>query len=425
MQQRCSQRLPIWRRNPMPLSSISLFSGCGGMDYGFEAAGFATLLANEIDPVCCATLRANRPWKVVERDIFNLTTEELLAIAGLRRREAALLCGGPPCQPFSKAGFWATGQAQRLSDPRANTLTAYLRVLREALPAAFVLENVAGLAFVDMDEGLRFVLDEVKRINKVEGTKYRPFYSVLRAVEHGVPQQRERLFLVAFREGAAFDFPLPRFSDSLEQPELSDLPMVRNAWDALGDLPEPPQHEDLTVTGKWAGLLPTIPEGENYLWHTDRGRGEPLFGWRRRYWNFLLKLAKNRPAWTIAAQPGPATGPFHWNNRRLSMRELCRIQTFPDNVSVVGDMRNVQRQAGNAVPSLLTEIIGRRIASIIGGKKEPTATPTLMPPLRTPIPAPRKPEAVPRVFLSLRHQETAHPGTGKGFGAIKRAPTTA
>ena len=73
--------------------------------------------------------------------------------------------------------------------------------------------------------------------------------------------------------------------------------------------------------GGWADLLPSIPEGQNYLWHTDRGGGRPLFGYRRRFWSFLLKLSKHRPSWTLSAQPGPSTGPFHWTNRPLAVRE--------------------------------------------------------------------------------------------------------
>jgi DNA (cytosine-5)-methyltransferase 1 len=403
------------------MDSISLFSGCGGMDFGFEAAGFSTRVTLERDRACCATLRANRAWPVLERDIFTVSTEELLATAGLKRKEPALLCGGPPCQPFSKAGFWATGETRRLSDERAGTLSAYLRVLREALPAAFVLENVAGLAFVDKDEGLRYLLDEVQRINRAEGTRYLPQHAIMRAVEHGVPQQRERLFLVAFRDGAPFAFPAARFAEPDPQLRLDPLPKPRTAWDALGDLPEPPAGDELAVTGKWAALLPSIPEGQNYLWHTDRGGGEPLFGWRRRFWNFLLKLAKDRPAWTIPAQPGPATGPFHWNNRRLSLRELCRLQTFPDDITLTGDFRDVQKQAGNAVPSLLTEVLGRIVHATLSGSRLPAGPPSLLPPLRLPVPAPEPVRSVLARFLHRRHSESAHPGTGKGFGAMRRA----
>jgi DNA (cytosine-5)-methyltransferase 1 len=214
---------------------------------------------------------------------------------------------------------------------------------------------------------------------------------------------------------------MPTFAENSHEDELLELPVARTAWDALGDLGEPsPIDEDLIVTGKWAPLLPTIPEGQNYLWHTDRGGGEPLFGWRRRFWNFLLKLAKNRPAWTVAAQPGPATGPFHWKNRRLSMRELSRLQTFPDDVMIRGDGRAIQRQAGNAVPSLLTEILGREIARVLSGCSQNASAPTLLPPKRTPVPPPEDVQPVSADFLRLRHMETAHPGTGKGYGALRR-----
>jgi DNA (cytosine-5)-methyltransferase 1 len=294
-------------------------------------------------------------------------------------------------------------------------------VVREALPAAFVLENVAGLAFVDKDEGLKLLLEQVSHINKTEGVRYKPFCSILHGTQHGVPQQRDRLFVIALRDGAEFRFPRRAFAENGDSANLLPLPAVRTAWDALGDLPDfPATGEDLAISGKWASLLPTIPEGQNYLWHTARGGGEPLFGWRRRFWNFLLKLAKNRPAWTIAAQPGPATGPFHWKNRRLSMRELCRLQTFPDDVVIVGDTRAVQRQAGNAVPSLLTEIIGRELAHLLCGTSPSSAAPTLLPPKREPVPEPEQIVAVPSHFLRLRNIETAHPGTGKGYGASRR-----
>src|SRR5439155_22957045 len=168
-----------------------------------------------------------------------------------------------------------------------------------------------------------------------------------------------RCIRVASRDGTAFRFPeLTHGDDSDGQQSLLDT--YRTAWDAIGSLTPSPS-EDLEVRGRWAGLLPSIPEGHNYLWHTDRMGGLPLFGWRRRFWSFLLKLAKNRPSWTIQAQPGPAVGPFHWENRRLSVRELCRIQTFPDDVNVVGGRGSAQRQVGNAVPSLLAEVVGRAV----------------------------------------------------------------
>src|SRR5690606_37850911 len=172
------------------------------------------------------------------------------------------------------------GDSARLDDPRSDTLAAYMRVVEEALPKAFVLENVEGLAFTGKDEGVQLLLRQIERINRRTGSCYRPVWKVLLAADYGVPQLRARFFMVASREGLPFVFPEPThraWGD--EQLEPSPLPRHRTAWDALGDLPNDPA-EDLAIRGKWANLLPSIPEGKNYLWHTDRGGGSPLFGWR-------------------------------------------------------------------------------------------------------------------------------------------------
>src|SRR5690349_9682679 len=108
---------------------ISLFSGAGGLDYGFEAAGFDTAVALEFDHDACETLRTNRRWEVIERSIFEVPTAEILERGRLKKREADVLIGGPPCQPFSKAGYWSKGDSLRLDDPRASTLGAYMCVV--------------------------------------------------------------------------------------------------------------------------------------------------------------------------------------------------------------------------------------------------------------------------------------------------------
>lgn len=398
---------------------ISLYSGAGGLDYGLEAAGFCTRVAVEVDPDCCETLRKNRDWAVLQRSIFELSTEAILGSAGTKRGKVDLVIGGPPCQPFSKSGYWASGDTRRLADPRAGTLGAFMRVIEEALPHAFVLENVEGLAYSEKSEGLSFLLEMVHKINRRARVSYAPSFRVLCAADYGVPQLRYRLFVVAARDGHKFEFPAPTHSraedDSAQRP-LFSLQPYRTAWDALGDLAAP-STEDLDMRGKWAELLPSIPEGENYLWHTERGGGLPLFGWRRRFWSFLLKLAKERPSWTIQAQPGPGTGPFHWSNRRLSMRELCRLQTFPDDVHIAGSYRAIHRQVGNAVPSLLAEVIGRAIRAQLFGDRPPTDPPSLLPPDRSPAPAPERVLPVPRRYRALRGEHPPHPGTGKGYRA--------
>lgn len=393
-------------------SVLSLFTGVGGLDYGFEAAGFETRVALEFDRQCCESLRASRPWPVIEADLLETPTRDILRQAGLRAGGADLLIGGPPCQPFSKSGWWKSGDSLRLDDPRASTLAGYLRVLEEARPRAFLLENVEGLAFGGKDEGLTLLLDAVKRINKVAKTTYRPVVITLNAADYGVPQTRSRVFVIASRDGRVFETPAPTHRDCTDGPDEGTPWMT--AWDAIGGAPEP-RDPSLALTGKWADLLPSVPEGMNYLWHTDRMGGEPLFGWRRRYWNFLLKLAKNRPAWTIQAQPGPSTGPFHWSNRRLSGNELARLQTFPADVVITGNRGDVQRQIGNAVPSLLAEVLAREIRRQFFDSAPISDLPTLRVRRRARCPPPEPLAPVPAKYLELAGTHVAHPGTGRGF----------
>lgn len=403
------------------LKAISLFTGVGGLDFGFEAAGFRTAVAVELDAVCCRTLRLNRGWPVIEGDIHGVTSQELLKTARLKPGDADVLIGGPPCQPFSKSGYWARGDALRLDDPRSDTLTAYLRVLRDAQPKAFLLENVYGLAYKGKSEGLDRILAGIEQINRETGSNYQPVWQVIDAASYGVPQHRERVFIVASREGKAFKFPKVTHGEPDDLLLGANNEPYRTTWDALGDLPQRPNDPSVRMTGKWAELLPSIPEGENYLWHTPRGGGLPLFGWRTRYWSFLLKLAKDRPSWTIQAQPGPATGPFHWSNRRLSAQELCRLQTFPDGLKFECGRNDIQRMLGNAVPSLVAEVIGRAIRSQLLDKPVKKKKLALLPPRRKTTPHPEPVAKVPKSYRSLIGDHAEHPGTGQGNRARQRA----
>ena len=397
---------------------ISLYTGAGGLDLGFEAAGFGVALAVELDGEAVETLRRNRDWPVIHRDIHDVPSNEILAAAGLSEGQADALIGGPPCQPFSKSGYWASGDTMRLDDPRAGTMAAYLRVLRDTLPRTFFLENVPGLAYRGKSEGLELIERTVEQINRDRGVSYSLSYQQLNAAHYGVPQLRERVIVVGSRDGSAFRFPTPTHGEVEGPPELSAVEPWTTAWDAIGDLDEDDDPQ-LAPRGKWADLLPSIPEGENYLWHTPRGGGLPLFGWRRRYWSFLLKLAKRRPSWTIQAQPGPAVGPFHWNSRRLSARELCRLQTFPDDYHINGGISAVQRQLGNAVPAALAEVVARHMRrQLLGDDVDPQ--PTLIPPKRTPVPGPEPVASVPDDYLDLVGNHEAHPGTGMGYAAERR-----
>lgn len=427
----------------MTQTLLSLYTGAGGLDLGLEAAGFDPLACVEMDREAVETLAANRPrWKVLHGALVpsgpqrssDISPEEVVAAAG---SEPDLLAGGPPCQPFSKSGYWHSGDASRLDDPRADTLDSYLHVLQQSKPRAFLLENVPGLAFNKKDEGIQFLRAQIDRINREEGTSYSFAAAKLNAVEFGVPQMRERVFVIGARDGTPFEFPAPTHAKpepvNMAEPKPHDpvrelvdgLQPYATAWDAIGHLVDIEHGDDIRVRGKYRDLLPTIPEGCNYLFHTDKtGKSKQLFGWRTRYWSMLLKLAKARPAWTLTAQPGPAIGPFHWLNRRLSAEELCALQTFPPDYHVVGDNRSAHRQLGNAVPSALVEVLGLEIRRQFFGKRV-RRKPRLLPQRRDPIPAPEEvTDAIPHPLRKELKVYAPHGGTGKGPAARARAATS-
>lgn len=243
--------------------------------------------------------------------------------------------------------------------------------------------------------------------------------------EYGVPQLRIRFFLVAERNGNLFNFSTPTHRATEQLPDFfSRQPQQRyvTAWEAIGGIVTK-SSQNLQVGGKWGDLLPSIPEGENYLWHTDRKGGLPLFGWRTHYWSFLLKLAKNQPSWTIQAQPGSAIGPFHWNNRRLSWREMAALQTFPRKFRIASSTVEIQRQIGNAVPSLMAEILARAIATQYFSKRY-SKRPRLAIQRKKIIPPPEPLRPVPQKYLHLIGEHAPHPGTRRG-ALYEREPEAA
>jgi DNA (cytosine-5)-methyltransferase 1 len=418
------------------MNVLSLFTGAGGLDLGLERAGLEITACVEIDDDARKTLKANRPsWHLIEDpsenpgDLLRLDAAEIVRGLGLAPRELGLLAGGPPCQPFSRSAAWVAGEAPGMSDPRARTLPAYLRVLEASLPGAMLLENVQGIAFSPAVEGdreraqhgLAVLRSELDAINERNATNYRAQVLEIDAAEYGVPQHRRRLFVFAARDGSQLELPRPTHA---AEPKTGQE-RLSTTWDAIGDLDDPTVVDpQLVAAGRWAELLPSIPEGHNYQWHTPRGGGRPLFGWRTRYWSFLLKLAKDRPSWTLQAAPGPATGPFHWRSRLLSVDEMARLQTFPTGYSFHGSYRSVRRQIGNAVPSAIGEMLGLEIRRQLDGRRVRRSL-KLIPTLREDCPNPIEPRTVPKRYLELCGAHADHPGSGLGPGAEARRLTQA
>lgn len=347
--------------------AISLFSGAGGFDLGVEQAGFEVAAAVEVNDDAADTMEKNFTGlrsPVLRQDIMEVPTRELLRAAGLRGRERPdLLVGGPPCTPFSKSGFWLDWKRAGL-DPDASLLQSYTKVLKEARPRAFVLENVYALTYNNRASAPAFA----RLLREIDAAGYRCRWQVLNAADFGVAQLRPRLFVVGAPRGSTLpELPSPTHYGNWERRRTGSGGIAHvTAGDALRGVVAPPEPEEV-VRGKWGHLLHEIPPGDNYLFFTkERGHPQPIFEWRSRYWSFLLKLDPNRPSPTIQAQPGPNVGPFHWEGRRLRIAELKRLFTFPDDFQLVGSRRSVQAQVGNSVPPLLARQVVEHVACAVG-----------------------------------------------------------
>ena len=342
-------------KNKNQPTCISLFSGCGGLDIGIEAAGFKIVLATDIDETCAETYRLNSPGTpYLVGTIGAISTAQILAAAQVKIGEVDLLVGGPPCPAFSKSRFYRTDKPRALDDPvAAETVGGYLRILADIRPKMFLLENVKGLAYGVHREALAHILDTAASLG------YATTWQIVNAADFGVPQIRERCIVMGSLNGPVAA-PIPTHH-KVTLADESGLQSWVTAGDVLDDLDT---EENASDEGHFAGgqhhaTLKGVPPGDNYLFYTtERGHPRPLFKWRSRYWSFLLKLSPDMPSWTIQARRSNNMGPFHWRSRILRIEEIKRLQTFPDDMALSGNIEKQWRQIGNAVPPLLAHRFG-------------------------------------------------------------------
>lgn len=218
---------------------ISLFSGAGGMDIGFEMAGFSTAVAVEFDKSCCDTLKKNKPeLSIIQGDISKIKTEEILKAGNLKPTEPALVIGGPPCQSFSLAG-----KRMGMDDPRGMLVLEFIRVVRESLPVAFVMENVKGMVNWEGGKAINAIINEISQPIFFEGKEYNYTITknVLNAADYGASQFRERVFIVGNRLSKNYKFPKPTHG-KLENTSLdlfgNQMENYKTVWDAIGELPK-------------------------------------------------------------------------------------------------------------------------------------------------------------------------------------------
>lgn len=355
---------PIARSVRAKLPVIDLFAGAGGLSIGATDAGCEVRACVEIDPIACKTLRANASYHgtVLEADVASITGLDLRQAAGLTPGDPLIVVGGAPCQPFSKAAYWVeegeelryrraraagipmerpAAPTEARADARRTLVEEFWRLIFESNADGFVFENVPSIKHPRNKP----VLDGFRHAAEAAG--YNVTQITANAAEYGVAQTRERVFLLGAKRGTPA---APEASHTLKN-ELGRKAAI-TAGEALAgfDRPEYFEPEEL-VAGRWAEHLRTVPPGSNYKAHTAwAGHPNPTFEAETRFWNFLLKLSPDRPSWTIAASPGPWTGPFHWANRRLRTVEMAALQGFPDGYNLVGSRRERVRQLGNAVP---------------------------------------------------------------------------
>ncbi|MGO6725637.1 DNA cytosine methyltransferase [Rhizobium leguminosarum bv. viciae] len=362
------------------MNVIDLFAGAGGLSVGAHLSGASVKASFEIDAHCVATLNANPKYhgEVVKADVSLLTGGDMRKVAGLGTDDPLIVVGGPPCQPFSKAAYWtekgddaayrrARSQGIKVEKPAAPTevkedarrglVGEYLRLITEANADGFVFENVPSIKH-PRNKPLYDWFVHSARAAGYEITEF-----VARSVSFGVAQTRERVTVLGAKKRAPLA-PVETHSVTAEdgrQPAVT----AREALDGFeGDAFFEPEE---VVAGRWAKHLAEVPPGWNYKALTEwAGHPNPAFVAETRFWNFLLKLSPDRPSWTIAASPGPWTGPFHWNDRRLRTPELAALQGFPRDYEIKGSRRERVRQMGNAVPVPMAAALVNSVLEAVG-----------------------------------------------------------
>lgn len=333
---------------------VSVFSGVGGIDFGFEEAGFETIFASDIWDRACDSLKVNFPnSEVVCDDIANIDFKKIKKT----HKSIDGLVGGPPCPPFSKSRFYRKEKERGIDDLDGyTTVINYFRAVEELKPNFFFFENVHGFVFKPHKSALELVESESERLG------YKISHKVLNSADYGVAQTRQRFICVGVKKTMNnFEFPKQTHSDPKKT--IKGTKNWVTCGDILNDIDfDLPEDEKMKAGSKHKNLLPLIPPGENYLFFTkERNHPNPVFKWRSRYWSFLLKLSPNRPSWTIQASHSNNMGPFHWKNRFLRIDEIKRIQSFKDEHIFLGSFKEQWRQVGNAVPPKLSNIIASEI----------------------------------------------------------------
>ena len=373
---------------------VDLFSGAGGLTFGFyynrENNTFVRnencniIFANEYDHAAAESFRINFPdINMINQDIKELTEEQVRALIG--EEEVDLIIGGPPCQSYSTIG-------RRVYDDKAKLYNEYYRMLSIIRPRMFLFENVKGMLSMKDEKG-NLVIDNIKNMfeNINEELGYNIVYDTIDAVNYGVPQHRERVFIIGIRNDLDIEWDFNQLEVEPEQLTLeeaiSDLPHIASGENIHEYGEEQPENDYqrlmrgtntelsahfLAVYGdKIQTIMDNVIQGEgkdyiNSL--VDQGILEEQYRLTSGYKNTYGRLYANQPCTTITNNMSTPSGLrcIHYEqNRALTPREGARIQSFPDWFQFTGNKREIKTQIGNAVPPLLAMKFAEQLEEIL------------------------------------------------------------
>ena len=327
---------------------VSLFSGCGGLDLGFETAGFDIVWANDFDSDAQAVYRLNI-GEIDGRNIMSVGEEDI--------PDCDILTAGFPCQPFSNAG-----NRKGVHDSRGMLYKECLRIIEKKMPKVIVFENVKGLLSTKYIDGRKLVDVIVEDLANMNGIGYNVDYKLINASDYGVPQNRQRVLFIGIRKDLNIDFVFPKkmdkkgltVGDILEMPDdvpnQVDWPLSPQAMEMIAYIPEGGSWKDVP----YEHLAPRFRKIRDNMkkYHSP---------------NFYRRFARNEICGTMTASAQPENcGIVHpVENRRFTIREVARIQTFPDDFIFIDDnMKNITamyKVIGNAVPVKMANAIATAI----------------------------------------------------------------
>ncbi len=348
------------------LTAVSLFTGAGGMDIGFERAGIEVIFANELMSEAAATYNANHASGVMVNDDVNNIFDLLGQFRGVD-----LVFGGPPCQGFSVAG------KMNPNDNRSKLIFTFLDVIEKVRPRAFVMENVKALGVLEKWEPVRR-----KYLDRVRALGYNCVPFILNATEYGVSQKRERVFFIGIRDNGDPFFEY--YMKDLLLQQKNEAPIVRTILQSLGRAGTDENPD--TCTAKITFAIHPVMRKSPYAGMYFNGQGRPINvdgyantlpasmgGNKTPFVDEDYLYGEASSDWVVDYHRGLMEGTIvpefkeaPERLRRITIREAARIQSFPDNYVFCGNKGVIYTQIGNAVPCRMAEAVAKAVIAYLG-----------------------------------------------------------